>query len=72
MFEKDAAREKKRKQKGAMFFYEVEGHIQKLSSFAQVKKYTLKSHLVGNAGAPPVSEVDKFQGHPTRNNRIKA
>ena len=30
---------------GMLFFYEVEGHMQTLSSFGQVKKYGLKSHL---------------------------
>ena len=30
---------------GAMFFYEVEGHMQKLSSFGRVKQYGLKGHL---------------------------
>ena len=30
-----------------MFFSEVEGHMQKLSSFGQGKKISLKSHLSG-------------------------
>ena len=35
-----------------MFSYEVEGHMQQFSSFEQIKKFGLKSHLVGNVGAP--------------------
>ena len=39
---------------GGMFFYEVEGHIQKLSSFGRGKKYGLKGHLeyIVYAGTP--------------------
>ena len=33
--------------RGGMFFYEVEGHMQKLSAFGQGKKFGLKSHLRG-------------------------
>ena len=37
-----------------MFFYEVGGHIQKVSSFQQGKKYGLKSHFV-YAGPPSIT-----------------
>ena len=37
---------------GGMFFYEVEGHMQKLSSFGQGKKFSLKSHLRGCCTKP--------------------
>ena len=41
----ESERETSKQKQGAMFFYEVEGHMQKLSSFGRVQKYALKSHL---------------------------
>ena len=38
--------------RGGMFFSEVEGHMQKLSSFGQRKKFGLKSHLRGPSTQP--------------------
>ena len=37
---------------GGMFFSEVEGHMQKLSSFGRGKKIGLKSHLRGSSTQP--------------------
>ena len=37
---------------GGMFFSELEGHMQKLSSFGQGKKFGLKSHLCGCSTQP--------------------
>ena len=38
--------------RGGMFFSEVEGHMQKLSSFGRGKKFGLKSHLRGSSTQP--------------------
>lgn len=37
-------REASEQKQGAMFFYEVEGHLQKFSAFGRLNKYGLKSH----------------------------
>ena len=37
---------------GGMFFSEVEGHMQKLSSFGRGKKFGLNSHLRGCSTQP--------------------
>ena len=37
---------------GGMFFSDVEGHMQKLSSFGRGKKFGLKSHLHGSSTQP--------------------
>ena len=49
-----------------MFFSEVEGHMQKLSSFEQGKKIGLKSHFSGYSTQPfnyvaPPQETKMFQ-----------
>ena len=53
-----------------MFFYEIEGHMQKLSSFRWVKKiYGLKSHLgylLPCAGTPSIQPANKTKTKSTK------
>ena len=45
-----------------MFFSEVEGHMQKLSSFGRGKKFGLKSHLCGPSTQPFNCDLIEFKG----------
>ena len=45
--------------RGGMFFSEVEGHMQKLSSFGRGKKISVKRHLRGYSMQPFNFEMSK-------------
>ena len=46
-----------------MFFSEVEGHMQKLSSFGRGKKFGLKSHLRGPSTQPFIYDLQTDIDH---------
>ena len=48
-----------------MFFYEVEGHMPKLSSFGRGKKFGLKSHLRASCTQPFNNALEDLSFSPS-------